>query len=82
MFKDHKEVSGSETDITDTPEKAMYSKDGKVLCAFKASRDKFEKLVIDARENGTLPPNPLISEPSLDNSSNEESEDGLEIDVK
>ena len=77
LYKDGNYVS--RTDITKTPEKAWYSKDGKVLCAFKESRDKFEKLVEEAREDGRLPKNQLLE---VVLSSESDSGDDVEIDIK
>ena len=39
-------VSGSIKDVTDTPELAHYTKDGKVLNALKDARVKFEQPII------------------------------------
>ena len=80
MYKNGKEVS--DTSIRKTPELAYYTKEGKILCAFKDSRLQFEKLVEEARKNGSLPENPLLLELLQNESSGAEEDGDVEIDIK
>ena len=62
-------------------EAAYFTKEGKVLIAFqdKDSRAEFEKLIQEARNNGTLPTNLLLSDTYSNESSSPESDGSVEI---
>ena len=72
----------SETKVSQ--EAAWFTKERKVLTAFqdKDSRAEFEKLIQEARNNGTLPTNPLLSETHSNESLGAESDEVVEIELK